>query len=75
MFEFNKIEDSHTAKKNQLASGYLTHELRAQLASIRCALELFLYGNASGLRTDDRRLLDIALINVSKLDLLINDVM
>lgn len=61
--------------KDQLTSGYLTHELRAPLASIRFALELFLDENAAKLQTADRRLLDLALRNVSKLNLLINDIM
>lgn len=66
---------SEKPAKDQLTSGYLTHELRAPLASIRFALELFLDENAARLQTEDRRLLDIALRNVSKLNLLINDIM
>ena len=61
--------------KDQLASGYLTHELKTPLASIRFALELFLDKNAAGLQAEDRRLLDIARRNVSRLNLLINDIM
>jgi len=61
--------------KEQLASGYLTHELRAPLASVRFALELFLDKNSARLDEEDRRLMDISLRNISKLNLLITDIM
>jgi len=60
--------------KDHLASGYLTHELRAPLTSIRCGLEIFMAGHPD-LSEGDRKLLTIALKNVSKLNLLINDIM
>lgn len=61
--------------KDQMTSGYLTHELRAPLTAIRCALEVFLNKNEDGLPDEDRKILEIALRNTSKLNLLINDIM
>lgn len=61
--------------KDQMTSGYLTHELRAPLTAIRCALEVFLNKNDGALQEDDRRILAIALRNTTKLNLLINDIM
>ncbi|OGS12133.1 MAG: hypothetical protein A2234_07520 [Elusimicrobia bacterium RIFOXYA2_FULL_58_8] len=61
--------------KDQMTSGYLTHELRAPLTAIRCALEVFLNKNQEELQEEDRKILEIALRNTSKLNLLINDIM
>lgn len=61
--------------KDQMTSGYLTHELRAPLTSIRCALEVFLNNNKATLPQEDLNILTIALRNTLKLNLLINDIM
>ena len=60
--------------KDQMTSGYLTHELRAPLAAIRFALELFLDKNGAALGEQDAHILAIALRNTTKLNLLINDI-
>lgn len=64
-----------TLSKDQMTSGYLTHELRAPLTSIRCALEVFLNKNKETLQGEDLNILKIALRNTLKLNLLINDIM
>ncbi len=61
--------------KDQLTSGYLTHELRAPLTAIRCSLELILDDGSSGLKPQDREILEVALRNARKLNLLIDDIM
>lgn len=66
--------DTHP-DKDKLTSGYLTHELRAPLASVRFALELFMDKHAAALAPEDRHLLDIALRNTARLNLLIDDIM
>lgn len=60
---------------DKLTSGYLTHELRAPLTAIRCSLELLLDGGAGSLKSQDRDLLEIALKNTKRLNLLIDDIM
>ncbi|HBA60880.1 MAG TPA: hypothetical protein DCZ92_08680 [Elusimicrobia bacterium] len=61
--------------KDQMTSGYLTHELRAPLAAIRFALEIFLDKSGTRLTDEDRHILSIAMRNTTKLNLLINDIM
>lgn len=61
--------------KDQMTSGYLTHELRAPLTAIRCALEVFIAKNNGTLPEEDHKILSIALRNTSKLNLLINDIL
>jgi signal transduction histidine kinase len=61
--------------KDQMTSGYLTHELRAPLTAIRCSLELLLEKTTGALEREDQEILAIALRNTSKLNLLINDIM
>ncbi|PIU20842.1 MAG: hypothetical protein COT18_00180 [Elusimicrobia bacterium CG08_land_8_20_14_0_20_59_10] len=61
--------------KDQMTSGYLTHELRAPLAAIRFAIEIFMEKNSAIIGKDDRHILSIALRNATKLNLLINDIM
>lgn len=61
--------------KDQMTSGYLTHELRAPLAAIRFAIEIFMEKNSAIIGKEDRHILSIALRNATKLNLLINDIM
>ncbi len=61
--------------KDQLTSGYLTHELRSPLTAIRCSLELVLDEGPEAITPQDRELLEVALKNTKKLDLLIDDIM
>ena len=61
--------------KDQLTSGYLTHELRAPLTAIRCSLEIVLEEAPGVLKPEDRELLELGLKNTKKLNLLIDDIM
>jgi len=61
-------------EKDKLTSGYLTHELRSPLTAIRCALELVLETSAS-LNRQERDILNAALRNTTKLNVLIDDIM
>ncbi len=61
--------------KDQLTSGYLTHELRAPLTAIRCSLEIILDEGPEALKPQSREILEVALKNTKKLNLLIDDIM
>jgi signal transduction histidine kinase len=58
----------------QKTAAYLTHELRAPLTSIRCALEL-LSEEAGGLTPDSKECLAVARRNVERLKGLIDDIL
>ncbi|MFA6029751.1 MAG: HAMP domain-containing sensor histidine kinase [Elusimicrobiota bacterium] len=58
----------------QKTAAYLTHELRAPLTSIRCALET-IKDCEERLPADERQMLDIALRNTERLKNLIDDIL
>jgi len=59
----------------QKKTAYLTHELRAPLASIQCALALIAESTANSLTPSSRRFLELAQLNTQRLKYLIDDLL
>jgi signal transduction histidine kinase len=58
-----------------ISASYLTHELRAPVASTRLGLEILLEQVQERLSADERKLLDSAIRNVGRLGILIDDIL
>ncbi len=64
-----------TRRAQRLQASYLTHELRAPVASIRLSLEILSEQIEGRLEADERRMLAMALKNTASLEGLIDDIM
>src|ERR1700733_11917037 len=64
-----------SASTEPMVAGYLTHELRAPLTSIRSALTLLQENLMHTLDRDQNELLRLAIKNYERLALLINDIL